>query len=56
MLVIRVISQTYETSNDVQVTSWHTHSSTNSTTTLCRLPGGGMGRTFQGKNEEALLS
>jgi hypothetical protein len=50
-----LLSQTYEISDDAHVSGCHRYSSSNSITAVCRLPGVSMGRTLQGKNEEALL-
>jgi hypothetical protein len=51
-----LLSPSYELSNDAHMSSWHRYSSNNSITAFCQLPGVGMGRTLQDKNEEALLS
>jgi hypothetical protein len=53
LVTMIIFSKIYNTAH---VTSWHRYASSNSVTALCRLPGVGMGRTLQCKNEEALLS
>jgi hypothetical protein len=49
-------SPTFEAPNNAHMTTWHRNSSINSITTLCQLPGVGMGMKLHGKNIGTLLS